>query len=626
MPPTSPRRHFALLLLLAAACGGGGSGAGPQEPPPVEPPPFAPLVDLRADVNRDGVADLADPGDEAGEEAWTEARGAIFLANLDDDLGRCGLSLLDRPEFSDAALAACHDAADEEVNGEEDLADLAPLRTAPWPAAPDDAVGRLAVTPPAAASRVRLFRRAAGALVAVAPGAELPPSDLRAGLELWLEGRDVVRDAAWDGLADVTFTVERRGAPATGVRDTVRLRLAPIVISHHLSPAEEVYAPVLAEVVPGDAGDVAASAAFRAALGPLAAAAGAALLPLPPAGSDLGLPWRDRWAQDLFETGYMARPTPGGQHVVRVILRSPFVESPNAVNASLRRTSRIAYALRGRDRAVVQQHEPGHPPEMQTLNSLGNLEVVPPHVAGGVAYPHGRLLLGSAPAFHPDPSFVRLLEAQGVQPPILVDTSWLQVAHVDEVLAFLPSIASPRGWVLLANDPALARRMLQDLEAAGHGGATLFTGRAWRGGAPAELTVAAALADPDVTARTAAAATRMDEMKAVLRAALELGDADVIPAPFLHHGEGARSAAFQPGTANLLVLSPSLVVVADPHGPLVDGVDPFKAQLEQALAPHGLTVAWIDEWDLLHRFVGEVHCGTNALRAVPSAPWWAGGG
>lgn len=626
MRPTAPRRTLALPLLLAAACTGGGPVPGPEEPPPVDPPPFAPLVDLRADVNRDGVASLADPDDDVGEEAWTPSRGAIFLANLDDDLGRCGLSLLDRPEFSDAALAACHDAADEAVNGADDLADLAPLLTAPWAAAPDDAVGRLELAPAAAATRVRLFRRSAGALVAVAPGAELPPSDLRAGLELYLEGRDVVRDDAWDGLVDVTFSVERRGAPATRVRDTVRLRVAPIVISHHLSPAEAIYAPVLAEVVPGDADDVAASAAFRAALAPVVAAAGAALVPLPAAGADLGLPWRDRWAQDLFETGYMARPAPGGQHVVRVILRSAFVESPNALNAALRRTSRIAFALRGRDRAVVQQYAPGHPPEMQTLNSLGNLEVVPPHVAGGVAYPLGRLLIGSTPDFHPDPSFVRLLEAQGAQPPILVDTSWLQVAHVDEVLAFLPSSASPRGWVLLANDPALARRMLQDLEAAGHGGATLFTGRAWRGGAPAEVTVAAALADPGVTARTAAAAAHMDAMLAVLRGALELGDAEVIPAPFLHHDEGGRSAAYQPGTTNLLVLSPTLVAVADPHGPLVDGVDPFKAQLEQALAPHGLTVAWIDDWDLLHRFVGEVHCGTNALRAVPATPWWAASG
>jgi protein-arginine deiminase len=108
----------------------------------------------------------------------------------------------------------------------------------------------------------------------------------------------------------------------------------------------------------------------------------------------------------------------------------------------------------------------------------------------------------------------------------------------------------------------------------------------------------------------------------VLRAEVGLSDEDVVPVPFLHRTVGVRSAAYQPGTTNLLVLSPTLVVAPDPHGPVVDGRDPFKTHLEQALAPHGVTVAWVDDFALLHEFVGGIHCGTNASRAIPAEPWW----
>ena len=84
-------------------------------------------ADLRADVNRDGLVTAAD---EAGETSWSARRGAIFLANVDDDERRC---TVDPGELEavgpavDAKLAACNDSADERINGPRDLADLAPL-------------------------------------------------------------------------------------------------------------------------------------------------------------------------------------------------------------------------------------------------------------------------------------------------------------------------------------------------------------------------------------------------------------------------------------------------------------------------------------------------------------------
>jgi protein-arginine deiminase len=359
--------------------------------------------------------------------------------------------------------------------------------------------------------------------------------------------------------------------------------------------------------------ETAASEVFREALRAVVTAVG---VPLPL----FEHPMRDRWMQDLFETGWMAMPAPGGgQQVMRVALRSAHVRNAGTP-APLRVESRVVFWLRGKDWAVVQQYESDLPDDMQTLNNMGNTETIPPHGD----YPLGRMLRGSVESYYPDRSFSRMLEAQGQQPPVYVDTSWLHVAHVDETLAFLPA-STPRGWVLLANDPALAREMLVEAQATGHGDARLFAGRQWRFGNSAEVTVSEVLDDLDVMTRSAEAAAEVEAQVAIVRAATGLGEDEIVRVPFLHHETNDKSAAYQPGTVNLLALSRTRVVAPDPHGPVIDGEDIFKRQLEEELGRLGIGVSWIDDWDVYHRHVGEVHCGTNASRAIPDVKWWEAG-
>ncbi|PKN31693.1 MAG: hypothetical protein CVU63_22600, partial [Deltaproteobacteria bacterium HGW-Deltaproteobacteria-20] len=39
----------------------------------------------------------------------------------------------------------------------------------------------------------------------------------------------------------------------------------------------------------------------------------------------------------------------------------------------------------------------------------------------------------------------------------------------------------------------------------------------------------------------------------------------------------------------------------------------------------GITVHFVEDWNLYHRLEGEVHCGSNALRALPAVSWWETG-
>ncbi len=611
-------------LLLLAACEGPSPDPGEPPPPPEEEGPGTPVVDLRADVTRDGVVDLSLPAEDEGEEGWSAERGAIFLANIDDDSGRCPYSP-DRETLSDVELAACHDAADEVVNGDEDLPDLARLRVVPWPRAPEDAVGTLTV-PGVAAEKVRLFRRAAGGFQVFQPSTDrLTAAELRRGVELAIEGKDIVRDlGAWDGYADVVLAVSWGGGPTAPLTDTVRLRLSPVMTFHHLSPAETVLVGDMRrspEVIED-------SRRFQGLLDEVRLSAGIADSLFRFSSVE------ERWVQDYMEPGYMAMPRPGGgQQVIRVNYRAPFVTNPPPTafpGSPLGSGGRLAFLLRGPDSAVVQQYDVDAYHDgrtKQTFNSTGNLETVPPYEKDGVRYPLGRVLMGSTPNARPDPSFTRMLEAQRMQPPLYVDTSWLDVGHVDEIFSFVPA-GTPRGWLTLVADPRLARKMLEDAQAQGHGEARLFTGKYWgrsRQQALAEVTVSQVLADTAVRDASETAALKLDAQLGTLRAELGLTDADILRVPFLFQATSRGVTAYQPATVNLLVLTRTMVAAPDPHGPVIDGKDLFKAHLEAALAPHGITVKWVDDWNLYHRNFGNVHCATNALRQVPAVKWWETG-
>lgn len=90
----------------------------------------------------------------------------------------------------------------------------------------------------------------------------------------------------------------------------------------------------------------------------------------------------------------------------------------------------------------------------------GNIESTPP-VAGA---PLGKILLGNVPliegAEFMDPDVLRLLVAQRRQPIVELDTTWLDVGHVDEMLAVVPHASS--GFSVLHASSAIALALLRE--------------------------------------------------------------------------------------------------------------------------------------------------------------------
>ncbi|MBM7790918.1 protein-arginine deiminase family protein [Tenggerimyces flavus] len=575
--------------------------------------------DLRADVNRDG---FLSPNDENGEATWTKDRGAIFLPNLDDDQRRCKVapSDLDEPGLAiDRRLAACNDAADSVVNGRRDAADLAPVRIQPLAAGASLSIDR--------SDKVRVFVKQGGAFHDT--DGTFTARQLRFGVELAVEGRDIIRDAEkWDGVVRLTLT------GAGGASDTVAMRVAPLLLQNDLQRATTVFAgkpgpgagwPATAAEAPWqyDEGRPGEWEPFAAGLRSATKAAG---VPAPRFVEGTARWWKDVWWQDTYEPAVATMPAVGGPRTMRVAIRSAnrwnLAGSDGVVRPTLRPAGRLLFRdLRGPDVAVVQEFtDEDREPMHDLLNMGGNIESLPPYSHAGKSYPQGRIVYGSG-VRKPDHAFVGMLAAQGYQKPVVIDTSWLLVGHADETMHVVPA-RTKHGWTLMVADPRQAVRLLRSAQAAGAGKARLFEGT----NVSDQPTVDSLLADAKFLAENELAAKQIDKQIARILAETGLRRSDLVsvPVPFRQLDFAPVFRAVTPGIPNGLSLTPREFAPPDPHGPRVHGRDVFKVATERALGAHGVRVRWVEDAFWAHLNGGEVHCTTNAWRDVGSiARWWA---
>ncbi|MDX2970861.1 protein-arginine deiminase family protein [Kribbella solani] len=291
--------------------------------------------------------------------------------------------------------------------------------------------------------------------------------------------------------------------------------------------------------------------------------------------------------------------------------------------------------LRGPDVAGIQEYDPERANDPESLqyygsaSSAGNFGTLPPDRE----HPHGRIVYGGAGKFVPDGRFTRMLAAQGYQDPIMVDTTWLGVGHLDEFLHFVPS-NGPRGWSAVVADPALGMGLLRRLDATGHGGDPLV-----RGVDPAKtdhpgLTVSAALRLPELVDGTRIATAGVAKALRQLRDQAGLTERDTVRVPALFkrleipagYPRDNLTVTALPDAANGVSTGTGAYLAPRQHGPRRNGRDVFEAATEQALGRAGVRVRWIEDWEFAHHVGtagGEIHCVTNVERDLSGTrAWW----
>ncbi len=598
------------------------------------PKPTTESIDVQVDANRDGyVNDL----DNEGEDVWDASHGAAFLANLDDD-----------------NLDGVRDADDGVVNvdamNQADRYDLSTILLKAWPDAPAGASGWLTIDG-LSLKHVRVFLKDASGAYTLVLGSdgpcgaggdgtcpfwdhdlEIPLETIRSGAELVIEGRRLMglpdstsvdvatmQSVDWSGQVTLEYSVVKDGKPlATELNpegiDRAVIRVAPWIMFGNSTPKfDTVFANTPSPV-------------FVAGIEAATTDAGVNFWKV--------TNWQDHWTEDYFQTGFSSIPWADGQVAgMRIAMPRPWGRSntDSALPINWLKESHVF----GDSGYFVVYNEPH---TGSTFDSHGNHDLMPPYSNNGQEFPFGRIIHGSNIL----PETKKFYDAQLAQgPSLVVKTDWLIVGHVDEVFSYLPA-AQPadrpgaRGWKLMVGSPRLARSMMEAWQTAGHGAAVMFEGKKWSNGKLAAVTIDEALADPDIMMWSQEGQAAIDDMLAYVKTEVGLTDDDIVEIPYLfeaenYPGEGWLKVAYNPGTVNMRFFN-GYAVIPDPFGPKIDGEDGFKKDLADRIGTDaeglgsdgkGIKVYFADDWDMYHRLLGEVHCGSN-FEGVPQPEitWW----
>ncbi len=409
-----------------------------------------------------------------------------------------------------------------------------------------------------------------------------PESD---GSELWVEfGADNVAGS---------LILTHLDADGTAVESAeIVLRSSPLILNHHLQPTEHVW---VVEVNAGYGSNADMIADYADALGNLFTA-----VPGPQYDGDV-------WIQDEFQFAFATGSQ--GQRADTVI-------------DSIRDRELDPWAEQAIEGPGTNVRTWGVPNQATTWDSFGNLENSPPVTVDGVEYPFGRVYYGRQGTLGMHSQLATKLQEQGVQAPIEMDTMWLCVGHVDEFSTFVPDPSAPKGFRFVISDVPAAWAVLEDVSSS-----TALT----RYGADHGYPTVRSLLE-DTALRNLNDDLQADELDPILAQAIAefgLEEADIIRLPSLFEsvsGCGGGVASLVPGMVNLIVApleTETHLFIADPYfrTDLDDqSSDPFIAAFNDLL-PDTLIPHYVDDWDVYHLAMGEVHCGTN-MTQTPTENWW----
>lgn len=597
------------------ALDGAADGAATDIAADVPPVNNDPIIDLVVDADRNGVVDPAANSDQVYEDFWDHESGASLLANLDDDDG-------DKLE----------DAFDGAVNGEEDSKDLARIRVAPWAKMPEGATGEVALEAEDL-KYIRVFRKVGDAewdLVAGSVGACSDPkpgaadckyvqkfkvssAEILNGAEFGIESRQLrMETTGWDGYVRIGLTVRTKAGviiktPANpDDADFVTMRVAPWMLFGNHSVFDKVRSDSYHKTFVADLE-----------------------IAVPKAGIKLETykGWNDQWTQDFYQTGWTSIPAPDGKvQGMRIGNARPY---GRAAGEKWLPITWLRNNYLGPDHGILAVYKKTGG---TTYDSHGNHDLLPPYVNGDATFPSGRIITGSG-VLKETMDFYAAQLVQG--PPLVVETKWLIVGHVDEVLSYVPA-DTPRGWKLLIASDDLCKDMYEQASKAGYGQVEMFVGKFhWYKAAGNKMVDAAtsideALDDQDLMQWSQEAGVKTEAIRKVVVAAVGLADDEIIPIPFLTEKEGSQMVAWNPGTVNSLVYG-NHIAIPNPFGPIIKNEDMMAKDLKDRLGTDvhklgkdgkGLGVHFVDDFMSYHVNLGEVHCGTNAEGPAQLDKWW----
>ncbi|MEG3990418.1 protein-arginine deiminase family protein [Microcoleus sp. S28C3] len=385
-------------------------------------------------------------------------------------------------------------------------------------------------------------------------------------------------DRNWNGTVNLKATAQNNGQEIAST--TIQMGVSPWMIAPNTAPVTEVQV--------SDRGSV--NSEFISQLKQA----------VEPTGAQVKILQGDRtWMQDTQKNGYVQLPEKSDIRLFNVALKS---NSDPEKNPPVKSTQ-------NRDLKVVKIGNPRSlDPVSQWSDGYGNLQVTPP-IPG---HPMGRVYYGNSGNASFNPEVLDFIQAQRIQgPPVDIDTSWLLTRQVDEIINFIPT-QTPGQYVMAIASPEAGVKLLEELEGRGYGDVTVNRGLS------TQTTVSAALKNRALIQHNLYLQNqKLNPIIEKLKREFLLGDDQIIQVPVMF---GYSGYAWWPNMVNSVPVNGKLLV-SNPRGPMIEGVDYTQERLRQLLLPAGVSVSFLDD-RYYQELKGNVQSATNTVRKPEDRPFW----
>jgi hypothetical protein len=343
-----------------------------------------------------------------------------------------------------------------------------------------------------------------------------------------------------------------------------------------------------------------------------------------------------RWMQDILKFVYCT----DGQKTQFMLLKGPHFASHTQKNGDL---SYIYKAF-----ADYPMYDFFYDTD-KNLDAFGNVQILPPILP---QYPFGRIIYGTSPdnlqQSNISYNLVDFLESQQIQKPIHVNTSWLSVGHVDEVLSYVPDPQSKLGFRILIASPKKFLDLIQQLSSE----TVIFDNKdnyyvfdevtpdvkqrfTLKSGKPdqfpcvfkSQLKVGQILNWKEIRETNVTYQKYLDDIRKVVMKELGLGWSDFYEVPIYYWPKSIafRARSIMPNMINNLYLTASkpnyrgFMLVPKPFE--AETNDKFESYFK-SLLPTDVKPYFIRNWDSYYLLEGDINCGTNARRVASKKSWW----
>jgi protein-arginine deiminase len=531
-------------------------------PQPTTTPTLAPVTPAASPSNFFFAGDTNRDGqineqDEAGKEQWSLSKGALILFN-DRNNDRSKI-----PTWQQTKVIAPRRAA---MLSQVNLTLSENFKTS-----------QLFITADSISSpHISVFQKTGGGWQPVdISGAQ--PLVFSTNIVLGVEAKQFA-DRNWNGTVNLKATAQNNGQEIAST--TIQMGVSPWMIAPNTAPVTEVHV--------SDRGS--ANSEFISQLKQA----------VEPTGAQVKIIQGDRtWMQDTQKNGYVQLPEKSEIRQFNVAIKSNSEPDKNQPAKSPQDRNLKVFKIGTRR---------SEDPVSQWSDGYGNLQVTPP-IPG---HPMGRVYYGNSGNASFNPEVLDFIQAQRIQgPPVDIDTSWLLTRQVDEIINFIPT-QTPGKYVMAIASPEAGVKLLEELEGRGYGDVTINRGLS------TQTTVSAALKNRALIQHNLNLQNqKLNPIVEKLKREFLLGDEQIIQVPAMF---GYSGYAWWPNMVNSVPVNGKLLV-SNPRGPMIDGVDYTQERLRQLLLPAGVSLSFLDD-RYYQELKGNVQSATNTVRKPEERTFW----